>query len=176
MFRWALRKGIDKFEWEWNYDASYIRNMIYASPRAAWRLSRVTARLAAAALVGGVGLAAPAALHASVQPAAATVYTMTPERIAASTATLVALVGVVIGGLALARSAGRIGNGNGRRGAIVALVLGPIGLVIGGLVVATADGGLGTGNGLGGGVVAMAVGLIGMALGGLALGRSRRAG
>src|SRR5215204_4520690 len=80
MFRWALRKGIDKFEWEWNYDASYIRNMIYASPRAAWRLSRVTARLAAAALVGGVGLAAPAALHASVQPAAATVYTMTPER------------------------------------------------------------------------------------------------
>jgi len=104
--------------------------------------------LAAAAVVWGFGLAAPAAAHASAQPAAATVYTMTPERIAASTAALVGLIGAVIGGLALARSAGRIGNGNGRRGAIVALVLAPIGLVIGGLVVATADGGVGTGHGL----------------------------
>jgi len=77
---------------------------------------------------------------------------------------------------ALARSAGRIGTGTGRRGAIVALVLGPIGLVIGGLVVATAEGGLGTGHGLGGGILAMMVGLIGMALGGLALARSRRTG
>ena len=98
---------------------------------------------------------------------------LTPERIAAIVAAVVGLIGAVIGGLALARSAGRIGT-NGRRGAIVALVLGPIGLVIGELVVATADGGLGTGNGLGGGIVAMMVGLIGMALGGLALARSRR--
>ena len=75
---------------------------------------------------------------------------------------------------ALARSARRIGPGNGRRGAMVALVLGPIALVIGGLVVATADGGLGTGNGIAGGIVAMMVGLIGMALGGLALAGSRR--
>jgi hypothetical protein len=137
--------------------------------------SRVT-DLLAAAVIGGFGLAAPAAAHASVQPAAATVYTMTPERIAASTAALVGLIGAIIGGLALARSAGRIGNGNGRRGAIVALVLGPMGLVIGGLVVANAEGGVGTGHGLAGGVVAMTVGLIGMALGGLALARSRRAG
>ena len=35
MFRWALRKGIDKLEREWNYDASYIRDVIDASPRAA---------------------------------------------------------------------------------------------------------------------------------------------
>ena len=146
MFRWALRKGID----------------------------RVTHLLAAAALVGGFGLAAPAAAQVSDQPPAVSVYTLTPERIAATVAAVVGLIGAVIGGLALARSAGRIGTGNGRRGAIVALVLGPIGLVIGGLVVATADGGLGTGNGLGGGVVAMVVGLIGMALGGLALARSRR--
>jgi hypothetical protein len=55
---------------------------------------------------------------------------MTPERIAASTAALVGLIGAVIGGLALARSARRIGN-NGRRGAIVAVVLEPIGLVFG---------------------------------------------
>jgi len=74
----------------------------------------------------------------------------------------------------VARSAGRIGAGTGRRGAIVALVMGPTGLVIGGLVVATADGGLGTGQGLAGGIVAMIVGLIGTALGGLALSRSAR--
>jgi hypothetical protein len=174
MFSWALRKGIDKFRREWNYDVSYIRDMVDASPRAAWLFSRVTDLLAAAALVGGVGLAAPVAAQVSDQPPAVSVYTLTPERIAATVAAVVGLIGAVIGGLALARSAGRIGTGNGRRGAIVALVMGPIGLVIGGLVVATADGGLGTGNGLGGGVVAMVVGLIGMALGGLALARARR--
>jgi hypothetical protein len=172
MFRWALRKGIDKFEREWNDDTGYTRDMIDASPRAAWLVSL----LAAAALVGGGGLAAPAAAQVSDQPPAVSVYTITPERIAAIVAAAVGLIGAVIGGLALARSAGRIGTGNRRRGAIVALVLGPIGLVIGGLVVATADGGLGTGNGLGGGVVAMMVGLIGMALGGLALARARRTG
>jgi Family of unknown function (DUF6223) len=174
MSRWALRKGIDKFEREWSYDASDVRDVrdvIDASPRAAWLFSRVTGLIAAALVVG---LAAPSAAHVSVQPPAVSVYTMTPERIAASVAVVMGLIGAVIGGLALARSAGRIGTGNRRRGAIVALVLGPIGLVIGGLVVATADGGLGTGNGLGGGVVAMMVGLIGMALGGLALARARR--
>jgi hypothetical protein len=129
----------------------------------------------ALALVWGLGLAAPAAAQVSDQTAAS-VYTMTPERIAATLAAVVGLIGAVIGGLALAGSAGRIGTANGRRGAIVALVMGPIGLVIGGLVVATADGGLGTGNGLAGGVVAMVVGLIGMALGGLALARARRTG
>jgi hypothetical protein len=134
----------------------------------------VTHLLAAAALVCGFGLAAPAAAQVSTQPATANVSTLTPKRIVASVAALVGLTGAIIGGLAVARSGGRIGNGNMRRGAIVALVLGPIGLVIGGLVVATADGGLGTGNGLAGGVVAIMVGLIGVALGGLALARSRR--
>jgi hypothetical protein len=174
MIRWALRRAIDKIAREWNYDASQIRDMIDASPRAAWMVSRVTHLLAAAALAGGFGLAAPAAAQVSFQPVTANVYAQTPKRIVASVAALVGLSGAVIGGLALARSAGRIGTGNGRRGAIVALVLGPIGVVIGGLVVATADGGLGTGNGLGGGIVAMMVGLIGMALGGAALARSRR--
>jgi hypothetical protein len=174
MSRWARRKGIDKLERDWNDDTSYIRDMIDARPRAAWLVLRGTHLLAAAALVGGVGLAAPVAAEVSVQPAAASVNTVTSERIAATVAGVVGLIGAVIGGLALARSAGRIGTGNGRRGAIVALVMGPIGLVIGGLVVATADGGVGTGNGVAGGIVAMMVGLIGMALGGLALARSRR--
>src|SRR6059058_4775643 len=43
MFRWVLRKAIDKFERDWNYDASYMRDMVDASPRAAWLFSRVTA-------------------------------------------------------------------------------------------------------------------------------------
>ena len=174
MIRWALWKGIDEFERDGNYDTSYLRDMIDASPRAARLVSRVTRLLAAVALIGAFGLAAPAAALASDRPPAVSVYTLTPERIAATVAAVVGLIGAVIGGMALARSARRIGTGNGRRGAIAALMMGPIGLVIGGLVVATADGGLGTGNGLGGGVVAMVVGLIGMALGGLALVRSRR--
>jgi hypothetical protein len=172
MFRWARPKGIDKFKREWNDDTSYLGDMIDASPRAAWLVSPVT-HLLAAALVWGFGLAASAAAQVSDQPPAVNVYTLSPGRIGAIVAAVVGLIGAVIGGLALVRSARRIGTGTGRRGAIVALVLGPIGLVIGGLVVATADGGLGTGNGLGGGVVAMAIGLIGMALGGVALARSR---
>jgi hypothetical protein len=158
MIRWVLRRAIDTVEQEWNGD-----------------VSRVTCLLAAIGLIGAVGLASPAAAQVSDQPPVVDVYALTPERMAASVAAVVGLIGAVVGGLALARSAGRNGTGTGRRGAaIVALVLGPIGLVIGGLVVATADGGLGTGNGLGGGVVAMVVGLIGMTLGGLALARSRR--
>ena len=43
MIRWALRKAIGKFERDWNYDAGYMREMIDASPRAAWLFSRVTA-------------------------------------------------------------------------------------------------------------------------------------
>jgi hypothetical protein len=131
-------------------------------------------RVSAMAVVVGWGLAVPLAAQVSAEPSATRVYAMTPERIAASTAALAALISAVIGGLALARSVRRIGNG-GSRGAIVAMVLGPIGLVIGGLVVVTADGGVGTGNGLAGGVVAMAVGLVGSTLGGLARARCRRA-
>jgi hypothetical protein len=43
MIKWALRKVIDKFERDWNYDASYMRDIIDASPRAAWLFSRVAA-------------------------------------------------------------------------------------------------------------------------------------
>jgi hypothetical protein len=104
MIRWALRRAIDKVEREWNYDARQIRDMIGASPRAAWMVSRVTDLLATAALVGAFGLAAPAAAQVSDQPPAVSVYTLTPERIAATVAAVVGLIGAVIGGLALARS------------------------------------------------------------------------
>lgn len=122
----------------------------------------------------GFVLAAPAAAHLSVQQAAVSTSTLTAGRLWASLAALLGLVGVVIGGLALARSAGRIRTGPGQRGAVLALVAGLIAMAVGGLVVATADGGLGTGNGLGGGVVAVVVGLVSAVLGGLTLSRSRR--
>ena len=43
MIKWALRKAIGKFEREWKYDASYMRDIIDASPRAAWLFSRAAA-------------------------------------------------------------------------------------------------------------------------------------
>src|SRR5262245_11643706 len=43
MIKWVLHKAIRKFERGWNYDASYMHEMIDASPRAAWLFSRVTA-------------------------------------------------------------------------------------------------------------------------------------
>jgi hypothetical protein len=108
--------------------------------------------------------------------AAVDAYTLTSGRLVGSVAALVALAGVVIGGLALRRSAGRIGTGNGRIGAIVALAAGLIALVNGGLNLGIAKGGPGTGNGVVGGAAALVLGLIGMTLGGLALARSRRTG
>ena len=138
-------------------------------------IDKFKTHLLAAVLLAAFALPTPATAQVSDQPPTVGVYTLTPDRIAASVAAMVGLSGAVIGGLALARSAARIRAGYSRRGAIAAMVMGAIGLTIGGLVVATADGGLGTGNGLGGGVVAMVAGLIGIALGGLALTRSRRA-
>jgi Family of unknown function (DUF6223) len=117
-----------------------------------------------------------AAVLVSVQQAAVDASTLTADRLWATTVAVLALVGVVIGGLALARSAGRIGTGNGRMGAIVALVAGLIAVVNGGLVLATADGGPGTGNGVVGAMVALVLGVIGMVLGRQALTRSRRSG
>ena len=135
----------------------------------------ILAVLAAAALFGGLVHAVLVVAHVS-EPAATTVYGLTPRRLWATTAAGIALVGVVIGGLALARSAGRIGTGNGRMGAIVALVAGLIAVVNGGLNLAIAKGGPGTGNGVVGAAAALVLGLIAMALGGLALARSRRTG
>jgi len=101
------------------------------------------------------------------------VYGMTPERLAASVAMLVGLIGMVNGGWNLTRSR-RIGNGP--NGGMVALVAGLIGMALGGMIVATADGGVGTGHGLAGGVVAVVMGSISMVLGGLTRARSRRTG
>jgi hypothetical protein len=133
----------------------------------------VLAAIAAAALFGGLVYAVLVAAHVS-EPAAATVYGVTPRRLWATTAAGLALAGVVIGGLALRRSTDRIGTGNGALGAIVAVAAGLIALVNGGLNLAMATGGPGTGNGVVGGAAALVLGLIGTGLGGLALARSRR--
>jgi len=87
---------------------------------------------------------------------------------------LLALVGAVVGGLALTRPASRFGTASGRLGAIVALVAGLIAAVNGALNLAVANGGPGSGNGVVGGAAALVLGLIAMVLGGLALVRRRK--
>ena len=129
--------------------------------------------LAAAALFAGLVHAVLVAAHVS-EPAATTVYGLTFRRLWATTVSVLALVGVVIGGLALARPASRFGTASGRLGAIVALVAGLIAVVNGGLVLAIANGGPGSGNGVVGGAGALVLGLVAMALSGLALARTRR--
>jgi hypothetical protein len=133
----------------------------------------VIVALAAVALFGGLVHAVLVAAHVS-EPAATTVHGLTPRRLWATTAAVLALAGVVIGGLALARPTSRFGTASGRLGAIVALVVGLIAMVNGGLNLAVANGGPGTGNGVVGAAAALVLGLIAVALGGLALPRCRR--
>jgi uncharacterized protein DUF6223 len=135
----------------------------------------IFATLAAAALFGGLVYAVLVAAHVS-QPAATTVYGLTPRRLWATTVAVLALAGVVIGGLALARPASRFGTASGRLGGIVALVAGLIAAVNGGLNLAIAKGGPGSGNGVVGGAAALVLGLIGMVIAGIILARSRRTG
>src|SRR6266700_774466 len=133
----------------------------------------IFAALAAAALFGGLVYAARMTAQVS-EPAATTVHGLKPRRLWATTTVVLALIGVVIGGLALARPASRFGTASGRLGAVAALVCGLIAVGNGGLNLAIANGGPGTGNGVVGGAAAFVLGLIALALGGLALARSRR--
>jgi len=131
------------------------------------------AAVAAGALLAGLVYAVLVAAHGS-EPAATTVYGLTPRRLWATTAALLTLVGVGIGGLALAYPGSRVGTASGPLGAILALVAGAIGALNGGLNLAMANGGPGTGNGVVGGAAAFVLGLIAVSIGGLALARSRR--
>jgi hypothetical protein len=97
-------------------------------------ISLILAAIIAAALFGGLVYAVLVAAHVS-EAAASTVYGVTPRRLWATTAAGLALVGVVLGGLALRRSAGR----HGLR-AIAAVAAGLIALVNGGLNLAMATG------------------------------------
>ncbi|RAP78568.1 DUF6223 family protein [Paenibacillus montanisoli] len=103
-------------------------------------------------------------------------YALTTGRLWATTDAVVGLISAVIGGLSLARSAGRIGKGTGRRGAIVAMVLALIVIVYAVVHMAIFTGDFGTGSGRAGAIVAIVTGLTGAVLGGLTLIRSRRTG
>ena len=128
--------------------------------------------LAAVAVFAGLVHAVLLAARVS-EPATTTVYGLTSRRVWATTVSVLSLVGVVIGGLALARPSSRFGTASGRLGALLALVAGLIAVVNGGLLLAMANGGPGSGNGVVGAAGALVLGLVAMALGGLALSRSR---
>src|SRR5436190_19516030 len=85
----------------------------------------ILAALPAAALFGGLVYAVLVAAHVS-EPAASTIYGPTTRRLWSAAAAVLGLASVVVGGLALRRSAGPYGASNGSRGAIVALVAGLI--------------------------------------------------
>ncbi|WP_263415242.1 DUF6223 family protein [Terriglobus albidus] len=105
--------------------------------------------------------------------ATTTVSGITPRRLWATTPVALGLAGVIIGSMALVRSARQIGN-RGRNGATLALMAGVIAMVNGVLNLAIATGGPGTGNGVVGGAAAFVLGLTGTTLGALVLSRSRR--
>jgi hypothetical protein len=97
-----------------------------------------------------------------------TSYGMTSGRLVATLAAVIALVGAVAGGWALARPGTIVGRS-------IAIIAGLIGTIVGGLRIATASG-IGTGGGRAGAIVALVLGLVAIALGGLALPRFRRNG
>jgi hypothetical protein len=43
MLKWVMRKGITAFERKWDYDASYVHELIDADPAAVWKFSRAAA-------------------------------------------------------------------------------------------------------------------------------------
>lgn len=135
----------------------------------------VLAAMAAAAMFAGLVHAVLVAAHVS-EPAATTVYGLTPRRLWATAVAALALIGVVIGALALARvPVNRFGVITRKHGPTWAMVAGLIAAANGFLNLALANGGPGTGNGVVGGAAALVLGAIAMSLGGLALVRSRRA-
>src|SRR5262245_669722 len=94
-----------------------VTKMLMKSQRT---LTLILAALVAAAVFGGLVHVVLVAAHVS-EPATTTVYGLTPRRLWATAVVVLALVGVVIGGLGLARPASRFGTASGRLGAIVAL-------------------------------------------------------
>jgi len=115
------------------------------------------------ALVYGVLIVA----HVS-EPASTTVEGLTPRRLWATMSALLALAGVVVGGLELTRSARRIGSRSSYTGTIVAVMAGFVAIASGALNLGLADGGPGTGNGVVGGAAAIVLGLLAVVLSGLA--------
>jgi len=126
----------------------------------------ILAAVSAVALFGGLVHAVLVAAHVS-EPAAATVHGLTVRRLWATAAAALSLAGVVVGGIALAPPASRLG-------AMAAVAAGLVAAINGGLNLAIANGGPGTGNGVVGGAAAFVLGVVALVLGGLALARCRR--
>ena len=135
----------------------------------------ILAALAATALFGGLVHAVLVAANVS-EPATATVYGLTLQRLWATLVTGLAIFGVVIGGAALYHSIRRIQPGKERNVAVFALLAGLVAAVIGVLLLAVANGGPGSGNGVVGAAMAVVLGLFAMGEGGLVLVRARRVG
>jgi hypothetical protein len=127
--------------------------------------------VAAAAVVTGLVYAVLVAAQVS-EPAATTVSGLTLRRLWATTAAMLALVGLAVGAMALARPGSRVSVVSGHLGASVALGMGLIAAVAGGVNLAVANGGPGTGNGVVGAAAAVVLGLLAVIVGGLA--RARR--
>ena len=139
----------------------------------------ILAALVAVALFAGLVHGVLLAAHVA-DPAATTVEGLTIRRLWATTAAVVALVGVAAGALALLRPGDRFGRTpgwvdkiSGRFAIGVALAAGLLAVINGALNLAVATGGPGSGNGVVGAAGALVLGLAAMAAGGLALVRSR---
>lgn len=115
-------------------------------------------------------LAAPVVLPATDLLAE---YGPSSGRFGAMLAALVGLISVLMAGLALARSTGRLGTGSGRGAAVLAVAVGLTGCVLAVVHLGNSTGGFGTGNGRAGAIVALVIGLIGVNLGGLVLARAK---
>jgi hypothetical protein len=42
MLKWFMKRGLRSFERQWNYDATYMHEMLQADPWAAWKFMRAT--------------------------------------------------------------------------------------------------------------------------------------
>ncbi|MFD7296656.1 DUF6223 family protein [Streptomyces sp. NPDC059897] len=114
------------------------------------------------------GLMSVRSALASARAAEVDSTALTADRVWATSAALLGLVGVILAALALARA--------DRRYALVAQAAGLVAVVIGVLNLALADGGPGTGNGVVGGGIALVLGVAAAVVGRLAQRRSRRDG
>ena len=99
------------------------------------RASRLFSALSVIVFAATIAAKAP-----GEQAADPTSYGMTSGRLMATTSAALALIGVVIGVLALLRPTGRFGTTSGHLGAFIALAGGVIGTVVGGWMAATASG------------------------------------
>lgn len=93
-------------------------------------------------------------------------------RLVPTIAALVGLIGIVLGGLALARSTRKVA-GSKPLGAITSGVAGLFSAAVGGLHAANSAGGVGTGNGLAGAIAAISMGLTSVVLATVLLTRSK---